>query len=98
MSEDLLKTTDAHAWAKEFVRLHGGDEGLMVTWFANMWAATYDPLQARIERLETALRDIRVIEQESLNTERIDTVGYASAMDRIARVLARVEALSDERR
>ena len=27
--------TDAAAWAKEFVRRFGGDEGLMVGWFAN---------------------------------------------------------------
>lgn len=28
-------TTDASKWAAEFVRLHGGDEGLMLAWFAN---------------------------------------------------------------
>jgi len=28
-------TTDASRWAAEFVRLHGGDEGLMLAWFAN---------------------------------------------------------------
>lgn len=28
-------TTDASQWAAEFVRLHGGDEGLMLAWFAN---------------------------------------------------------------
>jgi len=32
---DLLSTTDAQAWAQEFVRLHGGDDGLMLSWFAN---------------------------------------------------------------
>ena len=30
------------------------DEWLMLGWFANMWAATNDPLQAKIERLEKA--------------------------------------------
>lgn len=28
-------TTDASKWAREFVRLFGGDEGLMLAWFAN---------------------------------------------------------------
>jgi hypothetical protein len=27
--------TDAQLWAQEFVKLHGGDEGLMISWFAN---------------------------------------------------------------
>jgi len=31
----LLSTTDALVWAEEFVRIHGGDEGLMISWFAN---------------------------------------------------------------
>ena len=31
----LLNSTTADVWAKEFVRVHGGDEGLMLTWFAN---------------------------------------------------------------
>ena len=26
---------DAHKWAKAFVHFHGGDVGLMTTWFAN---------------------------------------------------------------
>ena len=39
---NLLETTDATVWAKEFVRLHGGDEELMVTWFANAMCAQMD--------------------------------------------------------
>jgi hypothetical protein len=36
MFADLpFPTTDAAKWAREFVRLHGGDHGLMLTWFAN---------------------------------------------------------------
>ena len=31
----LLNSTEADVWAAEFVRLHGGDEGLMLGWFAN---------------------------------------------------------------
>lgn len=26
--------TDAQKWAQEFVAIHGGDEGLMISWFA----------------------------------------------------------------
>lgn len=33
--EKLLSTDDAQVWAREFVALHGGDEGLMIGWFAN---------------------------------------------------------------
>ena len=59
MSEiNLLQTTDAGVWAKEFMRLHGNklpDEGLMIAWFANMWAATHDPLTKEIERLTEEL-------------------------------------------
>lgn len=32
---DLQSTTDAMVWAEEFVRMHGGDVALMLTWFAN---------------------------------------------------------------
>ena len=49
---ELMQTTDASVWAREFVRLHGGDEDLMLSWFAAMWGATNDPLQRRIEELE----------------------------------------------
>ena len=31
----LLSTTDAAVWADEYVKLYGGDWGLMVAWFAN---------------------------------------------------------------
>lgn len=31
----LHATTDGAVWATEFVRLHGGDWYLMLTWFAN---------------------------------------------------------------
>ena len=51
---NLLETTDAAVWAKEFIRLHGDkrpDEGLMISWFSNLWAATHDPLADEIEQL-----------------------------------------------
>ena len=31
----LLNSAEADVWAKEFVRVHGGDEELMLAWFAN---------------------------------------------------------------
>lgn len=49
---ELMQTTDASVWAREFVRLHGGDEDLMLSWFAAMWGATHDPLARHIEELE----------------------------------------------
>jgi len=53
---DLLKTTDAEVWAEEFIKVKDAgaeiDKVLMVGWFANMWAATHDPLQSRIVELE----------------------------------------------
>lgn len=35
LTRNLLSTTDAAMWADGFVKLHGGDWGLMVGWFAN---------------------------------------------------------------
>lgn len=40
--DNLLATTDAEVWAREFVRLHGGDEDLMLAWFANAFCAGED--------------------------------------------------------
>lgn len=37
-----LPSFDAQDWAKAFVKLHGGDEGLMLTWFANALMRGYD--------------------------------------------------------
>ena len=31
------------------------DEGLMIAWFANYWAAVHDPLQEKIDRLGRAI-------------------------------------------
>lgn len=33
---------DARKWAAEFVRIHGGDEGLMLAWFASAIMTGYD--------------------------------------------------------
>lgn len=42
MGAKLLATTDASAWAKEFVRTFGGDEELMRAWFANAIMTGWD--------------------------------------------------------
>ena len=61
MTDELLQTTDAAVWAKEFMKVYKAgaviDEDLMIGWFANMWAATNDPLQARIKELEGLLTE-----------------------------------------
>jgi hypothetical protein len=41
-------TTDASRWAAEFVRLHGGDEALMLGWFANAIEHGRGPDAARV--------------------------------------------------
>jgi hypothetical protein len=37
-----LPSFDARDWAKAFVKMHGGDEGLMQVWFANALMRGYD--------------------------------------------------------
>jgi len=37
-----LPSFDARDWAKAFVKLHGGDEELMTSWFANALMRGYD--------------------------------------------------------
>ena len=64
---NLMDTTDAKVWADEFVRIKNKagwqlediDEALMVGWFANMWAATYDPLQSIIEHQQKEIKTLR---------------------------------------
>ncbi len=56
-------STDAMHWAEQFceTKLRNNwsiddiDEGLMVGWFANYWAAVHDPLSTRIEVLDDTL-------------------------------------------
>ena len=43
----LRSTTDAAVWASEFVRVHGGDEDLMLGWFANAIMQGYEEGQRR---------------------------------------------------
>jgi hypothetical protein len=42
-----LGELDAAKWAAEFVRLFGGDEGLMLGWFANAIMTGYDEAMRR---------------------------------------------------
>jgi hypothetical protein len=37
-----LPSFDARDWAKAFCKLHGGDEELMLAWFANALMRGYD--------------------------------------------------------
>lgn len=39
---NLHETMDGAVWAKEFVRINGGDEGTMIAWFANAIMTGYD--------------------------------------------------------
>lgn len=39
---DPMKTMDGNLWAQEFVRLHGGDHGLMLSWFCAAIMTGYD--------------------------------------------------------
>jgi hypothetical protein len=65
MSDFDRSSTDAMVWATEFCKtakennwtMESIDEGLMVGWFANYWAAVHDPLHARISELEDAWND-----------------------------------------
>jgi hypothetical protein len=56
----LQRTMDAQEWAKEFVRLHGGDEELMRGWFANAIMVGYDFGQKGKEK---HLADLDIMEQ-----------------------------------
>lgn len=46
LAADLHQTTDAAVWAREFVKLHGGDEELMLAWFSNAIMRGYDEAQS----------------------------------------------------
>lgn len=42
-----LPSFDARDWAKAFVKMHGGDEELMLTWFANALMRGFDEATSR---------------------------------------------------
>lgn len=66
---NLLETTDAMIWAREFVRckaknkwtLADIDEGLMITWFAASMCAQMDKDAADLEAAQDKLRRIKRI-------------------------------------
>ena len=64
LTDRLLSSTAADVWAAEFVKLHGGDEGLMRTWFANAIEAGRDAGTAhaasRMTAVANALEGTRV--------------------------------------
>ena len=82
MSKLDTQSTDAMHWAEHFCKLTKEqdvtiDEGLMVSWFANYWAAVNDPLQREIERLreiEKKYNDLR---------SRIRSWAHAASTDEI---------------
>ena len=57
---DLQRTMDAQEWAKEFIRINGGDEATMIGWFANAIMVGYDFGQKGAER---HLADLDIMEQ-----------------------------------
>lgn len=56
---NLHGTLDAKIWAYEFVKRFGGDEGLMIGWFANAIMAGFDEAtrreEAKLKRYQEAL-------------------------------------------
>jgi hypothetical protein len=74
MSDLDRNSTDAMHWAEQLVKTAREnnftpeqvlDEGWLVGWFANYWAAVRDPLQAKIEELERInyARETKIVEQ-----------------------------------
>jgi len=83
MSDELDRSsTDAMHWAKAFIAtMHKEmwnpndiDEGLMVGWFSNYWAAVHDPLHKQIKELEDRIKNVTFNYQgiEKVQRERID--------------------------
>lgn len=63
----LYSTDNAAVWASEFVALHGGDEGLMIGWFANaIETAKRIEAERRPERKPVMDRDFAVLSREAL--------------------------------
>lgn len=62
-------STDALHWAEHFcmelIRVSRGnvhlDVGWVQGWFANYWAATHDPLQAKIDDLQERMERVKPI-------------------------------------
>ena len=59
MSEtDLLHTMDARVWALEFYKRFGGDEQLMLTWFANALMCGYDDGKKHLRAAVDEMREL----------------------------------------
>lgn len=67
---NLFETVDATIWAKEFVRLHGGDEKLMVTWFSNAIIVGYDSAEKKVDEFRGALAEIAKIATKHVSIEK----------------------------
>ena len=64
-----LPTTDPQVWAREFVRLHGGDEGLMISWFTHAMKVGADAgyengVNAAVDGMQALLAEIGVDAKE----------------------------------
>ena len=46
-----LPSFEARDWAEAFVKMHGGDEELMLTWFANALMRGYDEHASRADNI-----------------------------------------------
>ena len=91
-----LSNPDAMNWAESFVKVmkqegwstRDIDEGLMVSWFSNYWAAVHDPLQSIIDLLES-----QVVDSERKRTKAIDDFAL-HVNDRIEEKAALLETIS----
>ena len=53
MSSELnIESLDAHHWASDYHKHHANDFDMLVSYFANFWAAVNDPLKRKIQNLQ----------------------------------------------
>jgi len=68
---DLHQTTDAHIWAKEFMRIIVDknieiDEGLMISWFANSIMTMYD---TRNSEILSKMNEMLLVQKDNITDE-----------------------------
>lgn len=56
---DFTQSMDASLWAKAFVEMHGGDEDLMLGWFANAIMRGYDSGTPQLDKQAEQVRVLR---------------------------------------
>lgn len=77
-NNDILQSTDAQVWAKEFIRLFGDrlediDEDLMITWFANISTNTEINLTCK-EAIDLSIA--KASSQKFVRSHPIEVLGY----------------------